>query len=237
MCVAAAAKLPVRMSTPPLQKPRTSAAVEIPVGARALTGDLAVPAGARGLVIFAHGSGSNRFSPRNRHIADVLDQFAFATLLVDLLTLDEEDTDLRTGRLRFDMTLLASRLVAFCGWAQHVPELHGLPVGLLGASTGGGAALLAAAQQPRSFRAVVVRGGRPDLAGSAIRRVMAPTLLIVGEKDHQVLDNNRQAAERMLTEVRLEVIQGATHFFEEPGALDEVARCAGEWFRDRLRLG
>jgi dienelactone hydrolase len=211
--------------------------VQIPVGARALAGDLAVPAGVRGLVIFAHGTGSNRLSPRNRHIADVLDRSEFATLLVDLLTMEEEDTDLRTGRLRFDMTLLASRLVAFCGWAQRLPELHGLPVGLFGASTGGGAALLAAAQQPRSFRAVVVRGGRPDLAGSAIRRVMAPTLLIVGELDHQVLDNNRRAAERMLTEVRLEVVRGATHFFEEPGALDTVARLAADWFRDRLIVG
>jgi putative phosphoribosyl transferase len=196
-----------------------------------------VPPGVRGFVIFAHGSGSSRLSPRNRHVADVLDQADLATLLVDLLTLEEEDTDLRTGRLRFDMTLLASRLVAFCSWAQRMPALRGLPVGLFGASTGGGASLLAAAQQPRSFRAVVARGGRPDLAGSAIRRVMAPTLMIVGEHDAQVLDINRRAAERMLTEVRLEVVRGATHFFEEVGALDQVSQLAADWFRERLTLG
>jgi dienelactone hydrolase len=211
--------------------------VQIPVGARLLAGDLAVPADVRGLVIFAHGSGSNRTSPRNRHIADVLDRGGLATLLVDLLTLEEEDTDLRTGRLRFDMTLLASRLVAFCNWAQKLPELRGAPAGLFGTSTGVGAALLAAAEQPRSFRAVVGRGGRPDLAGSAIRRVMAPTLLIVGERDDQVLDINRRAADRMMTEVRLEVVVGATHFFAEPGTLDQVATLAADWFRERLTLG
>lgn len=225
------------MSTHPLERRRTADAVQIPVGARTLAGDLAVPAGVRGLVIFAHGSGSNRISPRNRHIADVLDRGDLATLLVDLLTPEEEDTDLRTGRLRFDMTLLAARLVAFCGWAQRMPELRGLPVGLFGASTGAGAALLAAAQQPRSVRAVVARGGRPDLAGSAIRRVMAPTLLIVGERDEQVLDVNRRAVERMLSDVRLEVVPGATHFFGEAGALDQVAQLAADWFRERLTLG
>jgi putative phosphoribosyl transferase len=222
------------MSTPPLESRRTAEAVQIPVGARTLAGDLAVPARVRGLVIFAHGSGSSRISPRNRHIADVLDRGDLATLLVDLLTMDEEDTDLRTGRLRFDMMLLASRLVAFCAWAQRLPKLRGLPVGLFGASTGGGAALLAAAQQPRGFRAVVARGGRPDLVGSAIRRVMAPTLLIVGERDEQVLDINRRALERMLTEARLEVVPGATHFFEEAGKLDHVAQLTADWFRERL---
>jgi dienelactone hydrolase len=225
------------VSTHPAERRRTAEAVQIPVGARTVAGDLAVPAGVRGLVIFAHGSGSSRLSSRNGHVADVLDRDDFATLLVDLLTPEEEETDLRTGRLRFDMTLLASRLVAFCGWAQHLPELHGQPVGLFGASTGGGAALLAAAQQPRSFRAVVTRGGRPDLAGSAIRRVMAPTLMIVGERDEQMLDINRSAVERMLTEVRLEVVPGATHFFKEPGALDRVAQLAADWFRERLTHG
>ena len=225
------------MSTRPVESPRTAVAVQIPVGARVLAGDLAVPADVRGLVIFAHGNGSNRTSPRNRHIADVLDRGGLATLLVDLLTLEEEDTDLRTGRLRFDMTLLASRLVAFCNWAQKLPELRGVPSGLFGTSTGVGAALLAAAEQPRSFRALVGRGGRPDLAGSAIRRVMAPTLLIVGERDDQVLDINRRAADRMMTEVRLEVVVGATHFFAEPGTLDEVAKLAADWFRERLTLG
>ena len=225
------------MNTYPAERRRTAEAVQIPVGTRTLAGDLAVPAGVRGLVIFAHGSGSSRLSPRNRHVAEVLDRGDLATLLVDLLTLEEEETDLRTGRLRFDMTLLASRLVAFCGWAQRLPELHGQPVGLFGASTGGGAALLAAAQQPRSFRAVVVRGGRPDLAGSAIRRVMAPTLMIVGERDEQVLDINRSAVERMLTEARLEVVAGATHFFDEAGTLDQVAQLTADWFRERLTHG
>jgi len=225
------------MSASPLERRRTADAVQIPVGARTLAGDLAVPPAVRGLVIFAHGSGSNRSSPRNCQIADVFDRADLATLLVDLLTLEEEDTDLRTGRLRFDMTLLASRLVAFCAWAQRLPTLRGLPIGLFGASTGAGAALLAAAQQPRSVRAVVARGGRPDLAGSAIRRVMAPTLLIVGERDEQALDINRRAAERMLTEVRLEVVAGATHFFEEAGAIDQVAQLAADWFHERLTLG
>jgi len=225
------------MSTRPVERPRTAEAVQIPVGARLLAGDLAVPADVRGLVIFAHGSGSNRTSPRNRQIADTLDRGGLATLLVDLLTLEEEDTDLRTGRLRFDMTLLASRLVAFCNWAQKLPELRGVPAGLFGTSTGVGASLLAAAQQPRSFRAIVGRGGRPDLAGSALRRVMAPTLLIVGEQDDQMLDINRRAAERMMAEVRLEVVVGATHFFAEPGTLDQVAQLTAAWFRGRLTLG
>jgi len=224
------------MSASPLERRRTADAVQIPVAARTLAGDLAVPPAVCGLVIFAHGSGSNRTSPRNRQIADVFDRGDLATLLVDLLTLEEEDTVLRTGRLRFDMTLLASRLIAFCSWAQRLPKLRGLSIGLFGAGTGAGAALLAASQHPRSVRAVVARGGRPDLAGSAIRRVMAPTLLIVGERDEQALDINRRAAERMLTEVRLEVVAGATHFFEEAGALDQVARLAADWFHERLTL-
>ena len=222
------------MSTPPLEKPRSAEAVRIPVGNRTLTGDLAIPVRPRGLVIFAHGSGSNRMSPRNRQIADVLDRADIATLLVDLLTEEEEDTDARTGRLRFDMTLLASRLVAFSSWAQLRPELRGQPVGLFGASTGGGAALLAAAQQPRSFRAIVARGGRPDLAGAGLRRVMSPTLLIVGERDEQTLNLNLRAAEQMLTEVKVEVVPGATHFFEEPGALAQVGQLTRDWFRAHL---
>jgi putative phosphoribosyl transferase len=222
------------MSTPPLEKPRSAEAVQIPVGNRTVTGDLAIPERARALVIFAHGSGSSRMSPRNRQIADVLDRAGIATLLVDLLTEEEEDTDTRTGRHRFDMTLLASRLVAFGNWAQRRPELLMQPMGLFGASTGAGAALLAAAQQPRSFRAVVARGGRPDLAGSALRRVLSPTLLIVGQRDEQALDINLRAAEGMLTEVRVEIVPGATHFFEEPGALAQVAQLTREWFRARL---
>ena len=222
------------MSTPPLEKPRSTEAVQIPVGNRTVTGDLAIPERARAIVIVAHGSGSSRMSPRNRQIADVLDRAGIATLLVDLLTEEEEDTDTRTGRHRFDMTLLASRLVAFGHWAQRRPELLMQPLGRFGASTGAGAALLAAAQQPRSFRAVVARGGRPDLAGSALRRVLSPTLLIVGQRDEQALDINLRAAEGMLTEVRVEIVAGATHFFEEPGALAQVAQLTREWFRTRL---
>jgi len=222
------------MSTQPLENPRTAESVQINVGTVTLTGDLAIPSKPRGLVIFAHGSGSNRLSPRNRQIADVLDRSDLATLLPDLLTEDEENTDARTGRLRFDMTLLASRITTIWAWAQRIAQLRQLPVGLFGASSGGGAALLAAAQQPRSFRAVVARGGRPDLAGSALRRVMSPTLLIVGERDDQVLDVNQRAAERMLTEVRLEIIPGATHLFEEPGALAQVGQLTRDWFRTHL---
>jgi putative phosphoribosyl transferase len=218
------------MSTPRLEKPRSAQTVQIPVGTRTLAGDLAIPVRPSGLVIFAHGSGSNRTSPRNRQIADVLDRADIATLLIDLLTEEEEDTDARTGRLRFDMTLLASRLIACSSWAQLRPELRTQPVGLFGASTGGGAALLAAAQQPRSFRAIVARGGRPDLAGAGLRRVMAPTLLIVGERDEQTVDLNLRAAEQMLTEVKVEVVPGATHFFEEPGALAQVGQLTRDWF-------
>jgi putative phosphoribosyl transferase len=213
---------------------RKTRPVRIAVGARSLPGDLAVPAHVRGLVIFAHGSGSSRASTRNKFIADVLDQRAFATLLVDFFTEEELTTDERTGRLRFDMTLQAERLIAFWGWAQRVPELRGLPAGLFGAGGGAGAALFAASQQPRSFRAIVGRGGRPDLAGSALRRVMAPTLLIVGELDDQVLDVNRRAMERMLSEVRLEVVPGASHLFEEPGTLAQVADLTSAWFTERL---
>ena len=221
----------------PLETPRTAEDVQIPVGSGTLAGELAIPEQARGLVIFAHGSGSNHTSPRNRQIADVLDRAELATLLVDLLTEEEEETDARTGRLRYDMTLLASRLVSFWGWAQRRPKLQRQPVGLFGASTGAGAALLAAAQQPRNFRAVVARGGRPDLAGAALRRVLSPTLLIVGERDEQAMDINMRAAERMLTEVRLEIVAGATHFFEEPGALAQVAQLSRDWFRAHLVTG
>jgi dienelactone hydrolase len=199
-----------------------------------LAGDLAVPARARGFVMFAHGSGSSRFSPRNRFVADVLDQRDLATLLIDLLTEEEEAADQRTGYFRFDIRLLADRLAALGTWARQVPELSDLRVGLFGASTGGGAALLAAAQQPNGFHAVVSRGGRPDLAGSALTRVMAPTLLIVGGRDETVLALNQQAMAHMRCEVRLEVVPGATHLFEEPGALEQVAELAADWFSTHL---
>ena len=222
------------MSTPPAVKPRSIKAVQIPVGSQALTADLVVPDRARGFVIFAHGAGSSRLSPRNRQVADLLGASDLATLLPDLLTEEEEDTDARTERLRFDVTLLASRLIASWNWAQQHAALRHLPAGLFGAGSGAGAALLAAAQQPRSFRAVVARGGRPDLAGSALRRVLSPTLLIVGERDEHALDLNLRAAERMLTEVQVEIVPGATHSFEQPGALDRVGQLTCDWFRSKL---
>jgi len=223
------------MSPPLTSTHRSPKPVQVAVGPHSLAGDLAVPEGARGLVMFAHGSGSSRFSPRNRYVADTLHQNDLGTLLIDLLTPQEEAIDDVTGRLRFDIGLLADRLVALRNWAQTVPELRDLDVGLFGASTGGGAALLAAAQQPHDFQAVVSRGGRPDLAGSALARVVAPTLLIVGERDEMVIELNQRAMAQMHAEVRLEIVPRATHLFEEPGALEEVARLAADWFTKYLR--
>jgi putative phosphoribosyl transferase len=213
---------------------RAARSVRIAVGSRLLAGDLAVPPRAHGLVVFAHGSGSSRFSPRNRYVADVLDQHDLGTLLIDLLTEEEEQVDDRTGRLRFDINLLADRLVAIAAWAQHTPDLQQLRIGLFGASTGGGAALVAAAQQPQSIHAVVARGGRPDLAGAALTRVLAPTLLIVGEHDGTVVELNQRAMQQMRGEVRLEIVPRATHLFEEPGALEDVAKLATAWFAKHL---
>jgi len=207
------------------------------MGPSALAGDLAVPEQARGFVMFAHGSGSSRFSPRNRYVADTLHQQRLATLLIDLLTEEEEELDERSGRLRFDIRMLADRLVALCSWAKRVPELRDLQVGLFGASTGGGAALLAAAQQPHSVHAVVSRGGRPDLAGAALMRVLAPTLLIVGERDGPVIDLNQRAMSQMRAEVRLEIVPRATHLFDEAGALEHVAVLASDWFTTHLGGG
>jgi dienelactone hydrolase len=208
--------------------------VQVAIGPHALSGDLAVPEHARGFVMFAHGSGSSRFSPRNRYVADVLHQNDLATLLIDLLTPQEEAIDDVTGRIRFDIGLLANRLVALRDWAQTVAELRDLQVGLFGASTGGGAALVAAAERPHDFHAVVSRGGRPDLPGPALARVLAPTLLIVGERDETVIELNRRAMAQMRAEVRLEIVLSATHLFEEPGALEQVARLAADWFTSHL---
>lgn len=199
-----------------------------------LSGDLRVPPDALGVVVFAHGSGSSRHSPRNRAVAEALQRAGLATLLMDLLTGDEEALDARTGELRFDIGLLADRLVGAVGWLGDEPATKALPVGCFGASTGGGAALAAAARHPEGIAAVVSRGGRPDLAGDALERVCAPTLLIVGGEDHVVLDLNRRALQRISAEKRLEVVPGATHLFEEPGALDQVARLAADWFTRRL---
>jgi pimeloyl-ACP methyl ester carboxylesterase len=187
-----------------------------------------------GLVVFAHGSGSSRLSPRNRYVADVLDQHRLATLLIDLLTPDEEIVDDRTARLRFDIDLLARRLVAIGDWTSGVAELRALPIGLFGASTGGGAALVAAAERPDAFHAVVSRGGRPDLAGAALGSVRAPTLLIVGGADEPVIELNEEAMRQMRNEVQLEIVPRATHLFEEPGALERVAALAADWFERHL---
>src|SRR5262245_31743913 len=194
-----------------------------------LAGALTTPEKAGGLVIFAHGSGSGRHSPRNRAVAERLNAAALGTLLLDLLTPSEEAVDSRTAQLRFDIPLLTERVRAVVDWAGGQPELAALPIGLFGASTGGAAALAAAADA-LTVCALVLRGGRPDLAGGALAGVRAPTLMIVGGEDPVVLVLNREACARMTCECRVHVIPGATHLFEEPGALEEVSRLAGEWF-------
>jgi putative phosphoribosyl transferase len=204
--------------------------VHVPVQGASLEGTLTIPAGARGVVLFAHGSGSSRHSPRNRFVARELQRSRMATLLVDLLTMHEETIDLRTRQLRFDIGMLADRLVSAIDWLGAQESTRRLGVGLFGASTGGGAALVAAAERPRAVRAVVSRGGRPDLAGEALPRVVAPTLLIVGELDDVVIDLNEEARARMRAPVTLEIIPGATHLFEEPGTLEMVAQRAAGWF-------
>ncbi len=196
----------------------------------AVHGDLAVPDGARGVVVFAHGSGSSRTSPRNQEVAAHLQRLGLATLLFDLLTEAEELADRDTGRLRFDIDLLAQRLELAVTAVADDAQTGALPVGLFGASTGAAAALVAAGRDPAPIVAVVSRGGRPDLAGDALESVQAPTLLIVGERDGQVLELNRAAAARLRCEHRLVVVPRATHLFEEPGALEEAARLVGDWF-------
>jgi pimeloyl-ACP methyl ester carboxylesterase len=204
--------------------------VRLQAGSATLEGDLHIPHTAVGVVLFAHGSGSSRHSTRNRFVAGELQAAGLATLLIDLLTPDEEAMDQQTGHLRFDIHLLAERLVAATGWLNNQSATGSLQVGYFGASTGGGAALVAAAQMPESVGAVVSRGGRPDLAGGALPRVQAPTLLIVGGEDHTVLELNRIVMTRMRAPNRLEIVPGATHLFEEPGALETVAHLARDWF-------
>ena len=208
--------------------------VRVRAGAVTLDGDLSLPDGARAIVLFAHGSGSSRLSPRNRHVADLLNEAGLATLLVDLLTPEEEVTDARTARLRFDIRLLAERLVEVTDWLRERAETRGLRLGYFGASTGAAAALVAAAMRPEAAGAIVSRGGRPDLAGRTLSLVRAPTLLIVGGEDGVVIELNRQALAELRAEATLVVVPGATHLFEEPGALDEVARLAREWFERHL---
>lgn len=199
-----------------------------------LEGNLTVPEGARGVVLFAHGSGSSRLSPRNRYVAAVLNQAGLATLLIDLLTASEEQEDMRTAHLRFDIGFLAERLLGAAHWLTQHPGTGHLTIGYFGASTGAGAALVAAAQRPDLAGAVVSRGGRPDLAGPALPQVKAPTLLLVGGADEPVIELNKRAMAQMRAPVELRIVPGATHLFEEPGTLEEVARQARDWFAQHL---
>src|SRR6185436_6322437 len=209
--------------------------IYVPVGGARLAGELTIPPAAGAMVLFAHGSGSSRFSRRNEFVARVLEGRALATLLIDLLTPDEEMLDRRTGYLRFNIPLLSARLVAIVEWLRAQKATAELPIGLFGASTGGGAAIRAAATCPDDIFAIVSRGGRPDLAGSALPDVKAPALLIVGGEDAPVMAMNRNAMPRMRGEVSLEIIRGATHLFEEPGALERVAALAADWFVRHVR--
>lgn len=208
----------------------------IQLGNIELAADISVPERARSLVLFAHGSGSSRHSPRNHYVAQVLNRGAIATILTDLLTEQEEAEDILTAHLRFDIPMLGGRVSAITGWVGGQPGLKKLTLGYFGASTGAAAALVAAADRPNIVRAVVSRGGRPDLAGAALKRVFAPTLFIVGGEDRLVLALNRSAMAQLprQSEHHLEIIPGATHLFEEPGALDSVAALARDWFWERL---
>ena len=208
--------------------------VIISVGQARLGADLHLPADAVCMVVFAHGSGSSRFSTRNRAVAEDLNRHGIATLLLDLLTREEEKVDEHSRELRFDIPRLAERVAAAAGWVRHHRDLRSLPVGCFGASTGAAAALIAAAEHPDIIRAVVSRGGRPDLAGLALQRVQAPTLLLVGSDDEPVITLNEKAMRQMACEVRLEIVEGATHLFEEPGTLERVMELATEWFLTQL---
>jgi dienelactone hydrolase len=208
--------------------------ITVQAGEVALEGALSIPERAGGVVLFAHGSGSSRFSPRNRFVATFLNQGALGTLLLDLLTAEEQEIDERSGALRFDIDLLSRRLIGVVDWVSTHPDMLHLPIGLFGASTGAAAALNAAADRRQRVAAVVSRGGRPDLAMAALPAVRAPTLLIVGGLDGVVIDMNRRAAAQLACEHRLEIVPGATHLFEEPGKLEEVARLARKWFQQHL---
>ena len=208
--------------------------VTVAAGDAALDGMLHVPGAPCGLVVFAHGSGSSRFSSRNQFVARVLHDAGIATLLFDLLTADESRVDERTREYRFDIELLARRLVGSIDWLRLQRDVEPLPIGLFGASTGAAAALIAAAERPESVAAVVSRGGRPDLAERALARVRAPTLLIVGSLDGEVIDMNRSAAALLTCVHRVQIVRGATHLFEEPGKLEEVADLARDWFVEQF---
>jgi putative phosphoribosyl transferase len=208
--------------------------VTIPVGKAVVYGNLTVPNGAKGIVLFAHGSGSSRFSTRNTQVAREINAAGIATLLIDLLTQEEDAVDEFTGEFRFNVDLLAQRLVHATEWVKKNPDTKSLAVGYFGASTGAAAALIAAAILPEQVKAIVSRGGRPDLAGQHLPNVKAPTLLIVGGDDTQVIELNKQASQQMKTEKKIVVVPGATHLFEEPGKLEEVARLAISWFSKHI---
>jgi dienelactone hydrolase len=208
--------------------------LEIHIPGVMLHGDIVVPEAAQGVVLFAHGSGSSRHSPRNRSVAAELQRAGLGTVLVDLLTPKEERLDARTGQLRFDIRLLGARVIALTDWLGQHKLTAALRVGLFGASTGAAAALVAAAARPGSIFVVVSRGGRPDLAGELLSLVRQPTLLIVGERDEVVIELNRKALQQLSAETRLVIVPGATHLFEEPGALEQVARLACDWFVEHL---
>ena len=210
--------------------------IYIPVGRAEIQGDLHIPEKSTSIVVFAHGSGSSRQSPRNKYVADVLNDAGIATLLIDLLTTDEELIDFQTARLRFDIDLLADRLTTVTHWLRGQSATDKLHLGYFGASTGAAAALVAAGREPQLVEAIVSRGGRPDLAGSWLKKVQAPTLLIVGGADKVVTELNYQASAELRTEHRLEIIPNAGHLFEEPGALEQVAALARDWFDEHLIL-
>jgi dienelactone hydrolase len=209
--------------------------VRIPVGGVVVEGNLAVPSGAKGVVLFAHGSGSSRFSPRNRYVAKAFNAQKIATLLFDLLTNEEDQEDLATAEYRFNINLLAERLIGATEWLRRDPQTRNCSFGYFGASTGAAAALIAAAKLPNEIAAVVSRGGRPDLAANYLPRVMAPTLLLVGGLDTEVIELNNQAMAQMSAEKKLVIVPGATHLFEEPGTLEEVAKLAADWFLRYLK--
>ncbi len=209
--------------------------VQIQAGRAVLSGNLNIPGNANALVLFAHGSGSSRHSPRNQFVARTLNDVGLATLLFDLLTQEEEAIDTQTRELRFNIHLLAERLVHATKWAKQQEETRDLRIGYFGSSTGGAAALVAAVELPQDIGAVVSRGGRPDLADEALPKVKAPTLLIVGGNDDVVIELNEQARDRMRCEVKLEIVPGATHLFEEAGALEQVAKLANDWFLLHLK--
>ena len=220
-----------------MQAQTTHHAVRIKADSAVLNADLRVPDRPAGIVLFAHGSGSSRFSSRNRAVAGVLEEGGFATLLLDLLTRQEEGIDQYTRQYRFDIDLLGRRVVSATDWVASRDDLRDLPLAYFGASTGAAAALIAAAERHEVTRSVISRGGRPDLAGAALPRVEAPTLLIVGGADGPVIEMNREAMAQMRAPVELEIVPGATHLFEEPGALEEVSRLARDWCRRHLARG